>query len=486
MSDDFADEATDALEGRKSIAANSAWMVGGRLLVAAIQWATTLLIIRTLSVDEFGQFSLIFGILGMLSIVTDMGLGRIAVSLLQDETRDTPRITGAYIVLRTLLGILGYGLAVLVVALGGYGPVTLTAALVGSLTVIFGTASNAYSVIFQVQERMQLPAISTALGAATQMLAVLVLIRGDAPGLVWFMVPAVLTSVIELIVRAVGAHRLARIRYCIDLPLWWHLLKEAVPISIGNAMTTLYYRIDVIMLAQLSTLAAVATYSVAYKFVDIVNMIPWAASTAALPVLVRYWPDDRAAFERVALQICRVLAAVGALIAAGFIVLADDVVPLLYGSEYEDAAAAAKVVVGSQCIAFAAACALLILIAAGSHRRFPLIATAGLLINVGINLIVIPRYSYMGAAWATLVTDALMGVAMWWEVHRLGVFRLKSLWQLWRLGAIFLVTVATGMAAITVVWWPLVGVMMTALFVGLLIATKALGTRSLRDALRLA
>lgn len=485
MSDDFPDEATSAPEGRRSIVANSAWMVGGRLLVAVIQWSTTLLIIRTLSVDEFGQFSLIFGILGMLSIITDMGLGRVAVRMLQEATSDKPRITGAYIVLRTLLGVLGYVLAVAVVAVGGYGSVTLAAAAVGALSVIFATVSNAYSVIFQVQERMQLPAMSTVVGASAQMLAVLVLIRGADAGLVLFMLPAVLTALIEMMIRIVGAHRIARIRYCIDVPLWWHLLKEAVPISIGNAMTTLYYRVDVIMLSQLSTLAAVATYSVAYKFVDLVNMVPWAASTAALPVLVRHWPDERQAFERVALQICRLLAALGGLIAAGFIVLADDVVPLLYGSEYQSAASAAKVVVGSQCISFAAACGLLILIAAGSHRRFPIIATGGLLVNVAINLVAIPRYSYMGAAWATLVTDLLMGVVMWWEVHRVGVFPVRTLWHLWRIGVAFVLTLAVGLGLITVVWWPLVGVLMTIVFAGLLIVTSALGTRSLRSAVRL-
>ncbi len=486
MSDDFPDEATPAPGGRKSIVANSVWMVGGRLLVAAIQWSTSILIIRTLTVDEFGQFSLIFGVLGMLSIITDMGLGRVAVSMLQEQRTDTAWVAGAYILLRTLLGVLGYVLAVGFVALGNYGASSLLAAAIGALTVVFGTASNAYSVIFQVKEKMQLPPLSTAIGAGAQMLAVLVLIRGGDAGLVLFMVPAVLASLLELVIRAVGAHRLTAIRYRFDLPLWWRLLREAVPISIGNAMSTLYYRVDVIMLGQLSTMAAVATYSVAYKFVDIVNMIPWAASTAALPVLVRHWPDRREDFSRVALQICRLLAATGGLIASGFFVLADDVVPLLYGSEYADSALAAKVLVGSQCLAFAVAAALLILIATGSHRRFPLIATMGLILNVGINLVVIPRFSYMGAAWATVVTDTVMGVAMWWEVRRARVFPLRSLVSLWRIIAITAFTTAAGLALITVVWWPVVGALMALSFIALLLWSKALGSRSLRNNLHLA
>ena len=485
MSEDSSQDATAAPAGRRSILTNSVWMVGGRLLVAAIQWATILLIIRTLSVDEFGQFSLIFSILGMLSIITDMGLGRVAVSLLQDHHNDGPRIAGAYIVLRTVLGVFGYVIAVVAVGVSGYGPSALLATAIGALTVIFGTASNAYSVIFQVREKLQLPPLSTAVGAGAQMIAVLALIRAGDPALVPFMVPAVLASLCELFIRMIGAHRLTQIRYRIDLPLWWSLLREAVPISIGNAMTTLYYRIDVVMLGQLATLAAVATYSVAYKFVDIVNMIPWAASTAALPVLVRHWPNERDAFTRIALQVTRLLAATAGLIAGVFIVLADDVVPLLYGSEYASAASAAKVVVASQCLAFAAAAALLVLIATGNHRRFPLIATCGLILNVGINLIVIPTYSYMGAAWATLATDTLMAAVMWWEVHRAGVFPVRRLVSLWRILMVTVVTAVAGLLLVTVAWWPLVGLIMGVVFVALTLWTKALGSRSIAGSLRL-
>ncbi len=484
MTEDPSGEGSADPRGTSSISMNSSWMLGSRLMVAVIQWLTTLLIIRHLSLDQFGAFSLIFGILGMLSMVTDMGLGRIAVSMLIDDAEQRPRTAGSYILLRTSLGVLGYALAVGIVAVGGYGTITIQAAAVAAFTVVFDTIASAYSVIYQVSERMAIPSIGTVLGAGSQMLVVSILITGDA-GLVQFMIPAVVASAVNMTVRIVGVHRIMRPRFIVDLGLWGHLLKEAIPISVGNAMTTLYYRIDVIMLSQLATLAAVATYSVAYKFVDIVNMIPWAISTAALPVLVRYWPQDPKGFDRVVLQVCRLLAAIGGLISAGFIALAQDVVPLLYGQEYANAANAAKVVVVSQCVSFAAAAALLILIAAGNHRRFPWIATGGLAFNVGVNFVMIPRYSYMGAAWTTLATDALMGVAMWWEVYRTKVMSLRQLVPLWPIALATVAAATAGLALNSVLWWPLVGVAVVLTFVALLLSLRGLGSGGLRDIVRL-
>lgn len=485
MSEDLTDGALGPEPGPSRIVTNSSWLVGSRLVVAAIQWFTTLLIIRTLSIDEFGQFSLIFGILGMLSIITDMGLGRIAVSMLMDEDVDQGRAAGAYIALRSVLGIVGYLIAVAAIAVGGYGWQTLAAGAVGAVSVIFATVSSAHSVIFQVHQKMLNPSVSSVIAASAQMLAVLVLVRHDA-SLILFMTPAVLAMAVDCGIRVVGARRLTPIHYTVDLPLWWHLLKEAVPISLGNAMTTLYYRVDVVMLSQLSTLAAVATYSVAYKFVDIVNMIPWAASTAALPVLVKHWPDDRVGFERVGLQIVRLLVAVGGLIGVGFLVLAEQVVPVLYGQEYADAAAPAKVVVLSQCVSFAAAAALLLLIAGGNHKRFPWIAAGGLAFNVAVNLVVIPRYSYMGAAWATLATDTLMSIALWQEVRRTRIFALRPLLTLWRLLACAVATGLLGWFITPLMWWPLVVLVMTAVFVVLCLGSGALGSRTVREIIRIA
>lgn len=474
----------DPEENPSKVVVNSTWLLSSRVVVAAIQWFTTLLIIRNLSVDEFGTFALIFGILGMLSIITDLGLGRVAVSLLMEKGRDPARTAGAYITLRSLLGVLGYAVALGVVAVGGYGPVTLAATMIGAVSVILDTVGNAHTTIFQVRERMRLPSVSSVIAATAQMLAVLALIQRDA-SLIPFMIPAVIASAVDCAIRVSGALRLQPIRYTVDLRLWWRLLKEAVPISVGNAMATLYYRVDIILLSQLASLAAVATYSVAFKFVDLVGMIPWAIGTAALPVLVRHWPDDREGFRRVILQITRLLVALAGLLAAGFLVLADQVVPLLYGHEYADAAAPAKVVVLSQCVAFAAEAALLVLIAAGRHHRFPVIASLGLAFNIIANLLIIPRHGYMGAAWVTLATDVLVSLALWYEVRRSRLFPLGELLTLWRVGIVTLITGLLGWAALAWMWWPLVAVLMTAVFAGMSLATAALGTRSPREALRI-
>ncbi len=51
----------------------------------------------------------------MLTIFTDMGIGRVAISGVHDERSDQPDFAGTYVVLRAMLGLIGYAFAVLFV-----------------------------------------------------------------------------------------------------------------------------------------------------------------------------------------------------------------------------------------------------------------------------------------------------------------------------------------------------------------------------------
>jgi O-antigen/teichoic acid export membrane protein len=51
-------------------------------------WVGTVIIARSLTQEEFGQFTLVFSLLGMLSIVTELGTGRVAISGVLDESGD--------------------------------------------------------------------------------------------------------------------------------------------------------------------------------------------------------------------------------------------------------------------------------------------------------------------------------------------------------------------------------------------------------------
>ncbi len=90
---DAADGAPPPQEG--GLLSNAGWLIASRLGIAALGWAGTLLIARHLSLAEFGRFTIIFAILGLMSVVTDMGIGRIALKRHDRFSRRRPgRVRG--------------------------------------------------------------------------------------------------------------------------------------------------------------------------------------------------------------------------------------------------------------------------------------------------------------------------------------------------------------------------------------------------------
>jgi O-antigen/teichoic acid export membrane protein len=159
---------------------------------------------------------------------------------------------------------------------------------------------------------------------------------------------------------------------------------------------------------------------------------------------------------------------VGVLVAVEFALFARPVIAALYGDRYAQGAAAARLVVVAECIGAHGRLAFTALVAMGRHRLYPLATLTGLLVNVGLNLWLIPAYSYWGAAIATLVTEVLVVAVLWVPMARLDVLRPFPRRPFW--GA----ALAGGAAAAVGAWagsvgpWPVAAVAVAATYLVLL------------------
>lgn len=454
--------------------ANAGALVMSRIMIAALGWLGTVLIVRTLSIDDFGRFTFIFGVLGVLSIVTDPGIGRVAVTGLIRGTTDRARFVGSYILLRSVLGLVGYVLAIGFVAASGYSADVVGATAVAGVVVLLATPSRAYETVFQAQRRLRGVALTRALSRVGQ-LAFTAAIAAAGGSLLLFTIPAIFAEVVLLSWVAPAAHRLVKIKYRFDLVQWRALLREAAPLSAATALATIYYRVDTIMLSQMDGFAAVAIYGVAYKFVDLAHAVPEALSAASLPLLVGAWPERVQAFRETIRRSGTLLMLVGSIVLVEFTLFAESVIRFLYSETYVVGAGAARIVVVSECIAFATSLGLVVLISTSRHRRYPLIALAGLIVNVGLNLVLIPEYSFRGAAIATLATDVVVASWIMWEVRRIPGLSPFPRPPILRVLAAAAAAAGAGLALQGLLPWPVCAIVVVAVFGAAVVGLRAAG-----------
>jgi O-antigen/teichoic acid export membrane protein len=465
---------------RDELVSNTGAMLTGRVLVAAMGWTGTILLTKSLTKPEFGQFTLVFTILGMLSIVTEMGVGRVAINGMMNGDIDRGRFAGSYVVMRCFMGVVGYLLALAVVLVLGYPPVIFRTTAIAGLVVLFATPNHALHLAFQTTMRMPRVAAAEVLGQSAQLaLTIALVVHGGTVS--WFAVPAVLCEVVILSTLFPMARRLVPYHFVVDTKLWWSMLREAVPITIGTAMSTIYYRIDTVMLSKIGRARdeSIALYGIAYKFVDLAHFMVVALSVPILTLLVRAWPDDPERFRSAIRKGLTLLSVSAAVVLAETTVFARDAIRLLYPA-YTASANATRILVVAECIGWFGSLALSILVATARHRRYPVITASGLVLNVVLNVFVIPRHSFTGAAVDTVVTEVFVASLLWMLALRLPVVRQVRAGRLLRLLPIAGGGAAVGYGLRRIGPWPVAATATAIVVVGLVHLLGVIGPRGLR------
>jgi O-antigen/teichoic acid export membrane protein len=388
-------------------------LVVGRYLVAALAWGGTLVVVRELTVDEFGRFQFILALLSIIGFIADLRLSRIVLRDLMEADADAAgHIVGSYLGLRLVIGVVSYVVAMAWVLVGGYpDDVVLGTAVAGLNLVIL---SGAFAIILLFEARLWLRDVATAnvLGQVLQFVLTIVVAVAGIASILWFSWTTVANAVVLTLWLAFVTGRTLRIRIHVEPARWWVWMREVAPLALGAALDTIYFRIDIVMLSLLDTYRAVATYSVGYKFSDLLGAVPLAVVTPALTMMVAAWPADPTGFRRT-FRHALVILSVGAVGAAvGFVVWAEPLVSFLYTDKYAGATDAARLLVVGQGLHFFTLLAFSTLVAVGRNRLYPIAMLAGVVINVVLNIILIPDYSYLGSGWATVVTELLVLIVL--------------------------------------------------------------------------
>lgn len=480
MTDDPAMEGAEPVTDYREVAADpkaaaraTLVILVSRVIVAALGWVGSVIVARSLSSEEWGQFSFVFALLGVMSIVTDLGVGRVVLAHLMGADRDEiARTASSFVALRTVLGLVGYVVAMAYVVLLGYPSEVVLATAAAGLVVVLATPSHALTVLFQSRHRMLLVAVAESLGQTLQ-LALTVVAAVFAPVLLIFVLPVVANELFKLAVKAFGVTRpavgIAPSRH-VDARRWKPMLVEAIPLAIGFALTVAMMKVDILMLSLMDTYDAVGLYSIGYKFSDIIDTFALAAAAPISTLLVAAWPDRLDVFRDRTRTAAMLFGLGGAVCVVAFWPSAEPLIRLLYGDRFAPSADAARLLVVGAALMSLIVLGIFLLTAAGLQRRYPWVAVGGLVLNVGLNLVLIPRVSYDGAAISTVVTWTVCVILLWVVIAR--TVPVRGLLPLRQLAVLLILAVtlsAAGAYAVDRVpgAWPLVSLAAVTILVGL-------------------
>lgn len=189
--------------------------------------------------------------------------------------------------------------------------------------------------------------------------------------------------------------------------------REGVYFSISTSAQSIYNDIDKTMLGRLSTLADTGIYGAAYRFID-VSMTPVRSLiSAAYPQFFKIGTDGGLKATRAyAFKLISKSVLYGLAIFLGLVVAAP-VIPFILGHRYDAVVPAVRwlaVIPLLRCVHSFLADALTGAGYQGERTGIQIVVAA---FNVLLNLWILPRWSWRGAAWTSIASDALLMVALW-------------------------------------------------------------------------
>ena len=231
--------------------------------------------------------------------------------------------------LRLVIGIAAYGLLRAALPVLGYSAEIRRATAVVALSLIV-LSFQAFRVSVEVRLRMGWVAMADVIEAVTMVVGVVVLARTHArlDAFLWLYVAA---NTLNLALIGVRGVRIAAFDWRIRTSAWFPMIRAAVPLGVASLVITLYYRLDVVILARIRSADAVGQYGTAYRFLEAFVVLAGLLLTVLNPVLSRSFVAGREVLRRRFASIVHLVAIPALFVAVAGAMTAWRVLPALPG-----------------------------------------------------------------------------------------------------------------------------------------------------------
>lgn len=193
------------------------------------------------------------------------------------------------------------------------------------------------------------------------------------------------------------------------------LLREGLALGAVTFLWLVYFRIDSVMLGVMRGDFEVGIYNVAYKILEGLLFIPSTIMIVFFPKLAK-----REQFDETFGQLLLLLGALGLAISTFLYLASASLIRIIFGPQFSASAPVLQTLALVLLPVFFGHLTTQSLVALDLSQRYLIVASLGALLNVLLNLLLIPSLGAVGAAWATVGTEAfvtLLCVYFLWKVR---------------------------------------------------------------------
>ena len=398
-----------------AIAKNTVFISFGEIGTRIFSFLLVVAIARYLGDIGLGAFAFAFAFTDLLLNLADLGMpmyiAREIAKNKQSASAYLSNVLGLRLLIFPLMLIAGLAFAFLT---GARTQETWLVIMLATAGTGLSFLTDPFRMVFLAHER----------GAYYSTLIIFERLMFTAAGLVlllkgYGLVPVLVTFVIAQFVSLLTTSYVVRKKFAdfsikFDRKFIFTTVKNSLPFGISNFLRMIYQRLDTLMISAFAGFAATGWYGAAYRITESLRFIPLVVVNAVFPAMSRLHTQSKDYVKALYEKTFYYMLIAALPMAVGLNMVASRVILFFYGQQFSPSIIALQLLVVAEALLFLHYIMGFLLNAIDKQHLFTIVTAIYAAANVVLNLIFIPKYSYVGAGTVAVITQAIAVVTLYY------------------------------------------------------------------------
>ena len=412
----------------KTIFKNMSWLFVSQIIGSICGFIWTILIARYLGVSDYGIMNFAISFTGIIAITMDLGISTHIVRHIATDYDSAPKYLGNAIPLKTIFSFFTFLLALILLILMKCDELTIQVTLLFTIQKIFASLIGLFNGSLQAVEEGKYQAIGNILLNILLLIFMIISIVGDF-GLYGITLSYLIANLIVVIFQYLAMKKiLSKPKFEFDKKFCKKITLYSIPFALTSFLGVVLYSVDMVMLTKMVGNYANGIYSAAYKLISVLTLFYGVYSAVVFPVMSRLYKNDKKSLVISFEKSIKYFMLLTIPISFATILYSTDIVVFFFGQSYSQTSSVLSILIITVPLSFINAICINLLNASHKERYVTLTYIIATTTNFILNLIIIPKYSYDGAAFTNILSDILLTILFFYSIYNLDLMPNKKLY----------------------------------------------------------
>lgn len=387
---------------------NTGWMFAGQFFTLIVAFFIGAWIARYLGPSQYGVFQYAIAFVSLFSVVANLGIDVILNREIVKHPEKRDELLGTGFKLKLIGGFITIALILIAISIINFDSLTRLLIIIYSLSFIFHPL-NVIGIYFQAK-------VEAKNNVKAQIFTVIIssILKVTFILLALPLFYLIIIYTLDSLWQAIGLYytykrkKLKIINWRFNPKLALNLFKDSWPLILANAAAFIYLRIDQVMIEYFLDQTAVGLYAAAVKFAEVWYFIPGIICASLFPAIINAKMSSDKSYRQRLKHLYILMLAVAVLIAIPTTLLAPIFVPAIFGAQYFLSVPILKIYIWSGIGLFLGWAMNQYLVSENKTMFLFKVNAIAMVVNITLNLILIPIIGLTGAAWTTLFSYMIL------------------------------------------------------------------------------